>query len=215
MAKIKSTKKFLKGPEGDAEFIQEINVNAKGEFWCVLPQWWVSILGYSEIATPTLRELEAEWDRARYEYETARTDVVKVVLFRFQFKGLEATNPRTGKLEVFNEISFTNGLALSFVAVVAIETTVYHPDNSQSVVYEVVPSSIHIRAQDRQLFRNKTRRLDTERVLWSPEAEAFFARMGGSMLDLMERLYRMRELLEFSKAIEAGINPLLPKRASA
>lgn len=169
-----------------APFVREIKVDVKGQFSIALPAAVVAAGFESPVRAETKDKVIRAFNDAIAAYRAAATTSKRVIVFQFRANAYIFGSDDCCVLRR-NDISFCQGTALALSVEVFEELETKKADGSKSYRYEPVDSSIPrgLRFNNRHAPVRQTGYRADNRIEWSVEAEAFFAKIGRSLETLM------------------------------
>jgi hypothetical protein len=152
---------------GDPNFMKIVSVDSGGEFKCNLPNAVIRVTGIPYVTGQTKQEVEKKFKEAITKWKDSSTTTKKVILWKIDqdFGG-----------------AFRAGVTINLCASVFTETTVTSDGQSRITLDEVpngMPDDLTRRASD---MESRICRDHIFRLEWTEEREAFFTRIGQSML---------------------------------
>lgn len=181
MAKIKTEKFYF----NRVPFIREIHCDSKGVFTSRLPTEVAKLLDKEKVEGKTITECEQEWDRAIEGFKSAQSVKRKVIYYELQ---LSAYILRDGKCVLHRDNEpFARGMSLQLEAGVYIEEKITMPGGSIRYEYHREESTIpgSLSAGRRSGPKSYDGKPDKDCIDWTERREAFFAKVGTSMEQLI------------------------------
>lgn len=177
----------------DKQYRRNFKVNASGEFSVNFPKVAGELLGCGTVLTGnTLSEVYNLWRAKAAEYKQTQTQTSKVVVFSFETSASIWSEEEQRVVFTSNEISFSEGTAVSVWWCPCIEQVVISTDGSKHYRYINDEGNL-VRLCGKADPSHGERVEDGHRIEWSEEREAFFERINAGMETLILALASLHE----------------------